>query len=201
MSQFIYPPSAAAGSNPSVSANGDPIPASSTLIAAENPSGDLQPLQTNAAGDLLVEINSETSGLATSTNQTTQITEAQSTNTKLDTLNAKDFATQTTLAALNAKVTAVNTGAVVVSSSALPTGAATESTLDSIRTDVSDLHARISGAMAPPDVFDELNITYVAAGNGVGEIETVEYSNGGTPVGTLTLSYDAQNRLTSVIRS
>lgn len=36
-----------------------------------------------------------------------------------------DFATQTTLAALNAKVTACNTGAVVVSSSALPTGAAT----------------------------------------------------------------------------
>lgn len=36
-----------------------------------------------------------------------------------------DVATETTLAALNAKVTAVNTGAVVVSSSALPTGAAT----------------------------------------------------------------------------
>lgn len=43
----------------------------------------------------------------------------------LATIAAKDFATQTTLAALNAKVTAVNTGAVVVSSSALPTGAAT----------------------------------------------------------------------------
>lgn len=43
-----------------------------------------------------------------------------------------DAATQTTLAALNAKVTAVNTGAVVVSSSALPTGAATEVTLASI---------------------------------------------------------------------
>ena len=35
-------------------------------------------------------------------------------------------ATETTLAALNTKVTAVNTGAVVVSSSALPAGAATE---------------------------------------------------------------------------
>jgi hypothetical protein len=35
------------------------------------------------------------------------------------------LATETTLAALDAKVTAVNTGAVVVSSSALPTGAAT----------------------------------------------------------------------------
>jgi len=41
------------------------------------------------------------------------------------TLAAEDFATETTLSALNAKVTACNTGAVVVSSSALPTGAAT----------------------------------------------------------------------------
>lgn len=42
------------------------------------------------------------------------------------------FSTETTLSALNAKVTAVNTGAVVVSSSALPTGAATESTLSTL---------------------------------------------------------------------
>jgi hypothetical protein len=43
----------------------------------------------------------------------------------LATIAGKDFATQTTLAALNTKVTAVDTGAVVVSSSALPTGAST----------------------------------------------------------------------------
>lgn len=42
------------------------------------------------------------------------------------------FATESTLSTLNAKVTAVNTGAVVVSSSALPTGAATESTLSTL---------------------------------------------------------------------
>ena len=40
--------------------------------------------------------------------------------------NATDFATETTLSALNTKVTAVDTGAVVVSSSVLPTGAATQ---------------------------------------------------------------------------
>ena len=39
------------------------------------------------------------------------------------------FATEATLSTLNGKVTAVNTGAVVISSSALPTGAATETTL------------------------------------------------------------------------
>lgn len=54
----------------------------------------------------------------------------------ITTLIAKDYATQTTLAALNTKVTAVNTGAVTVSSSALPTGAATETTLGSALTSV-----------------------------------------------------------------
>jgi hypothetical protein len=49
--------------------------------------------------------------------------------TALDSIAAEDFATQATLAALNAKVTAVNTGAVVVSSSALPSGAASEASL------------------------------------------------------------------------
>ncbi len=47
------------------------------------------------------------------------------TQTTLELLNAKDFATQATLAELNTKVTACNTGAVTISSSALPTGAAT----------------------------------------------------------------------------
>ena len=47
------------------------------------------------------------------------------TQTTLALLEAKDFATQTTLAALNNKVTACNTGAVTISSSALPTDAAT----------------------------------------------------------------------------
>lgn len=53
------------------------------------------------------------------------------------TLNSKDFATQTTLSALNDKVTAVNTGAVVVSSSALPTGASTEATLSALNAKVT----------------------------------------------------------------
>lgn len=61
-----------------------------------------------------------------------------------------DAATQTTLAALNAKVTAVNTGAVVVSSSALPTGAATEVTLASIDSKITAVNTGavvVSGAL------------------------------------------------------
>lgn len=51
----------------------------------------------NKAGDESVPVNISSvplpSGASTSAKQDTQITEAQSTNTKLDTLNAKDFAT------------------------------------------------------------------------------------------------------------
>ena len=52
------------------------------------------------------------------------------------------FATEATLSTLNGKVTAVNTGAVVVSSSALPTGAATETTLGTRLTE-SDFDTKI----------------------------------------------------------
>ncbi len=55
------------------------------------------------------------------------------TNANLD-AGLSTLATQATLAALDAKVTAVNTGAVVVSSSALPSGAATETTLAGVKT-------------------------------------------------------------------
>jgi hypothetical protein len=46
-------------------------------------------------------------------------------------------ATETTLAAMSAKVTACNTGAVVVSSSALPADAATQATLSALNTKVT----------------------------------------------------------------
>lgn len=53
--QFIrYPAAPSATGNASVSANGSPIPPDSTLVGGENPSGNLQPLQTDAAGALIV---------------------------------------------------------------------------------------------------------------------------------------------------
>lgn len=59
MSQhYFYPPSGAGSANASVGVNGAPITGSSTLVAGENPSGNQQPLQTDAAGNLLVNIAS-----------------------------------------------------------------------------------------------------------------------------------------------
>ena len=52
--------------------------------------------------------------------------------------------------------------------------------------------------------YDYIALTYVAAGNGVGEIETVTYKTGGSggiTVGALTLGYDASNRLSTVTRT
>lgn len=47
------------GSNASVGLNGQTAPLSSTEVAGQNPSGNLQPLQTDNSGNLLVSITSE----------------------------------------------------------------------------------------------------------------------------------------------
>jgi hypothetical protein len=52
--------------------------------------------------------------------------------------------------------------------------------------------------------YDYISLTYVASGNGVGEIEEVTYKTGGPSgitVGALTLGYDASNRLSTVTRT
>lgn len=57
------------------------------------------------------------------------------------------------------------------------------------------------GGTLVPEQYDELDLTYVAAGNGAGEIETVTYKLNTATIATLTLTYDAQNRITNVVRS
>jgi len=57
------------------------------------------------------------------------------------------------------------------------------------------------GGTLVPEKYDQISVTYVAAGNGVGEVETATYRLSGTVIATLTLSYDASNRLIDVVRS
>lgn len=55
-----------------------------------------------------------------------------------------------------------------------------------------------------PEEYDYIALTYVTVGNGIGEIETATYKTGGaggTTVATLTLTYDASNRIASVTRT
>lgn len=139
-----------------------------------------------------------------------------------------DFATQTTLSNIDSNILIADTDNVTVVSSVLPTGAATELTLASIdgnviKADTDDVtitssalptgaatevtlaafSAKTAAALVP-EPFDFQSITYVTVGNGIGQIETVVYKlggAGGTLVATLTLAYDAQDRLSSVTRS
>lgn len=52
-----------------------------------------------------------------------------------------------------------------------------------------------------PDTYDEIELTYVSSGNGVGQIETVVYKSNAVVVGTLTLSYDGSDRLSGVTKT
>jgi len=58
------------------------------------------------------------------------------------------------------------------------------------------------GFEIPP--FDYIALTYVAAGNGAGEIETVVYKDGGAGgsiVATLTLAYNADDEISSITQT
>lgn len=52
-----------------------------------------------------------------------------------------------------------------------------------------------------PDQYDQISLTYIAAGPGAGEIYTVTYKLSGTSICILTLTYDGSNRLIDVVRS
>ena len=58
----------------------------------------------------------------------------------------------------------------------------------------------IAGALVP-ERYDQIDLTYVPSGNGVGEIQTAVYKLATVTVATLTLSYNASNKLTSVVRT
>lgn len=63
--------------------------------------------------------------------------------------------------------------------------------------------AAVTGNLVPDD-YDFIALTYVAAGNGAGEIETATYKSGGsggTTVAVLTLTYDSSDRISSITRS
>ena len=59
----------------------------------------------------------------------------------------------------------------------------------------------IAGLYIPQ--HDYVVMTYVAAGNGVGEIQTITYKQGGasgTTVAVMTLGYDSNNKLETITK-
>ena len=64
---------------------------------------------------------------------------------------------------------------------------------------IEELLGAIAGFVTEP--YDHVALTYVASGNGEGEVETATYKSGGaggTTITTLTLTYDASNRIASI---
>lgn len=59
----------------------------------------------------------------------------------------------------------------------------------------------IDQAQLVPAQYDDIELIYIAGGPGDGQVGTAIYSLSGTTIATLTLQYDAQNRLTKVTRS
>jgi len=65
-----------------------------------------------------------------------------------------------------------------------------------------DSLAKLIGFEIP--AYNYIALTYVAAGNGAGEIETVVYrsgGSGGSVVATLTLAYNASNEISSITKT
>jgi hypothetical protein len=59
-------------------------------------------------------------------------------------------------------------------------------------------------AQLVPQIYDALTLSYIASGNGSGQVGTVDYYVGGlsgTLVAALTLTYDSNNRLITVSNS
>jgi len=62
---------------------------------------------------------------------------------------------------------------------------------------------QVTGVLVP-EPYDYLALTYVASGNGAGQIYQVKYylgGSGGTLEATLTLGYDSNNNLITVART
>lgn len=204
MSQAFSYPSSSTVTVSAIGPNGQPIPNTSILVAGETPAGNLAPIQTDTNGNLIV---TTASGPA-ATEATLQLVDAdiKAMSAKLPaTLGAKTSANSLsiTLATDTASLpvtgpltdTQLRASAVPVSlaASPLPTGAATAANQTTELT-------RLSGALVPT-AYNEIDLTYITTGNGIGQVGTAVYKLATATVKTLTLTYDASNRLSTVVAS
>lgn len=67
-------------------------------------------------------------------------------------------------------------------------------------TDYDRWDGSIKGSLVT-EAHDEIALTYVTVGNGIGEIATAVYKLNTVTVATLTLSYDANDKLSGVVRT
>lgn len=70
----------------------------------------------------------------------------------------------------------------------------------SLNTTATNILAKI-GATPIVSAYDEMVITYVTAGNGLGEIETVVWKLSAVTQKTLTITYNIDNKVTNLVWS
>lgn len=207
MSFYAFYPPSSGSINASIGTNGSTAPTSSTEVGGINPSGNLQPLQTNAAGALIttpvagsvqhviVDSSALPTGASTLAAQTTGNASLSSIDTKLTSpLTVTGPLTDTQLRATAVPVS----GTVAVTGVATAANQATQITsLSSINTAII---TKMSGSLVPV-AFDEVALTYVPSGAGVGQVATAVYKLAASTVKTLTMSYDGSDRLSDVVAS
>lgn len=219
MSQFFRYPAAGTVTISAIGSNGASIPTSSIEVGAEDPSGNLQPLKVNSAGELEVS-GTGGAGLATEATLQQVDTDVKAVNTTTQAMSVKLPATlgQKASAASLAVViasdqsavpvsgpltdTQLRATAVPVSASALPlpTGAATSANQTTQLSNDTTMLSRLTGSLVPT-AFNEVDLTYITSGNGTGQIGTAVYKLAGSTVKTVTLTYDASDRLSTVVAS
>ena len=160
MSQdFYYPPS---GSNASIGVNGSSAPASASLVAGKNPSNNLQPLGTDAAGNLLVTLNSSTVNQAVNLAQIAGVATATGHGTASGALRVELPSDGTGLvsAAQSGAWNLVNISGTI----SLPTNAATQTTLAAISAQLpASLGIKLSAASLAVNIASDQTVPVSAA--------------------------------------
>lgn len=185
MSQhYFYPPSST--NNVTIGAEGAtgaPVPSDALLVGGEDPSGNLQALQTDNTGALIVTTGAPTGTQDVNLTQVAGV--AVSLGQKVSAASIPAVLSseqQTILTGIDTSVDAVNTS--VIANTAVAQA-------------FSD---KTAGALVP-EAFDYQDITYVGASTNIDQVVYKLGGSGGTVVATLTLGYDGSNRLNSVTRT
>lgn len=169
-----YPASASGSGNASVGTAGAPAPTSATEVAGVGPDGNLHPISTDNSGVTNVNIVNDSAAPFHVIVDSSALPTGASTSAN----QATEIASLATIA--------TNTGTTA-------SGGATSAN------QVIEL-SRLSGSLVPT-TYNEIDLTYITSGNGTGQVGTAVYKLTGSTVKTLTLTYDASNRLSTVVAS
>lgn len=229
MGFFSQYPASSSGSNASVGTNGATAPSSSTEVAGINPSGNLQPLRTDASGNLLVapattiapshvivDSSALPAGASTSALQTTGNTSLAAIQTSAASIDSKltnplpvsgpltDTQLRATPVPVSGTVAVSNPGLTDTQLRAAPVPVSATSlplpTGAATEATLSSFSAK-STSSDVHEAYDYRSFAYVGATQ---KIDTIVYKSGGSggaTVATQTFGYDGSDRLTSITKT